>query len=191
MLEHGGLHCIAVTDHNTIAMAQKLYNELGDRIIVGEEITTNDGEIIGLYLHETIPPNLSAVETLHRIKKQGGITYIPHPFETVRKGITRATLDDIAKDVDIIETCNGRAVFQNTSKQAQQWAVEHKVATAAASDAHGVSGWGKTYTMLEAMPTGATLLQLLQAASYERGFPGIRGMMYPKFNRLMHRGGRA
>lgn len=183
-LERGRLDCIAVTDHNTIAMAKQLHAELGDRIIIGEEITTNEGEIIGLYLTEAIPAKLSPAETIRRIKKQGGLVYVPHPFETVRKGIGIETLQSIAKDIDIIEVHNGRAVFQNRSPQAVAWASEHKVPGAASSDAHGIAGWVRTYTMLAAMPTRQNLTKLLTAASYQRGFPGVRGMLYPKFNRL-------
>jgi predicted metal-dependent phosphoesterase TrpH len=181
------LDCIAVTDHNTIEMAQQLHEELGDKIIVGEEITTTQGEIIGLYLTEVVQAGLSAAETVHRIKAQGALVYIPHPFETVRKGITPETLDEIAADVDIIEVHNGRAVFQNKGQQALAWAEKHAVPGAASSDSHGISGWGRTYTMLDDMPTEETLVKLLQAASYQRGFPGFRGILYPKFNRLRSR----
>jgi predicted metal-dependent phosphoesterase TrpH len=178
------LDCIAVTDHNTIGMAQQLQAELGDRIIIGEEITSSQGEIIGLYLKEAVPPYLSAAETVARIHAQGGLVYIPHPFETVRKGIASEVLDQIAKEVDIIEVYNGRAVFQNRSALALAWADAHHVPGAASSDAHGKAGWGRTYTVLEAMPTRQNLVELLATASHGRGFPGIRGLLYPKFNRV-------
>lgn len=184
MLQRRSLDCIAVTDHNTIAAAQQLHAELGDAIIVGEEITTAEGEIIGLYLTETIPPNLSAAETVQRIHAQGALVYVPHPFETVRKGLNESVLKQIADGVDIMEVHNGRAVFQNRTSQALAWIAAHGVPGAASSDAHGVAGWGRTYSMLEAMPTRDTLVALLAKASYQRGFPGVRGILYPKFNRL-------
>ncbi len=117
-----GLDCVAITDHNTTAFAQKLHKKLGDQIIVGEEITTTQGEIIGLYLTDDVPAGLTGLETVKVIKKQRGLVYIPHPFETVRKGITQEVLDKIADFVDIIETNNGRAVFQNKSNGAKAWA---------------------------------------------------------------------
>lgn len=184
MLAAKRLDCIAVTDHNTIAFAKKLQQELGDAIIVGEEITTQDGEIIGLYLQKRVPPFLTVAETVARIKQQDGIVYIPHPFETVRKGMALHALDIIAEDVDIIEAYNGRAVFQNRTQEALLWASQHGVAVAASSDSHGIVGWGRTYTLLEAKPTRATLVDLLQSAQYHRSFPGVYGMMYPKMNRL-------
>lgn len=189
MLTHQRLHCIAVTDHNTIEFASWLQAELGsDRIIVGEEINTTEGEIIGLYLTEAVPAGLSLKRAIRRVKKQGGLVYVPHPFETVRKGIAEEVLDSIAGEVDIIETQNGRAVFQNTSKQAMSWAASHNIPGAAASDAHGVVGWGRTYTLLDEMPQRETLLALLKGASYERAFPTMRGVLYPKLNRFRKKG---
>lgn len=184
MLTRRGLDVVAVTDHNTIDFAVRLHKELGEQIIVGEEITTREGEIIGLYLQTAVPPHLSAKETVDRIHAQGGLVYIPHPFETVRKGLPIEVLDSIAEQVDIIEAYNGRAVFQNRSRRALAWAKMHDAPVAASSDAHGPAGWGSTYTMLDDLPTRDTLPALLKHASYQRGFPGVRGIMYPKLNRF-------
>jgi predicted metal-dependent phosphoesterase TrpH len=187
MLQSGKLDFIAITDHNTTDMARQIRAELGDCIIVGEEITTQQGEIIGLYLRETIPPLLTALETVEAIRKQGGLVYIPHPFETVRKGLSLETLQGIAKQVNVIETYNGRAVFQNVTPKALAWAEEHGVPGAASSDAHGFSGWGKTYTILAQAPTRDNLPKLLGKAQFARAFPGLRGVLYPKINRLQKR----
>jgi predicted metal-dependent phosphoesterase TrpH len=180
----GKLDVIAVTDHDSIAFAQQLQAELGERIIVGEEISTLEGEIVGLYLQGLIPPGLSAVETAKRIKEQGGLVYIPHPFETVRKGLPREALDTIADRVDIVETHNGRAVFQNRSAAASVWAKEHTKAQAASSDAHGWHGWGGTYSSVNKLPTRETLSKLLGDAQFVTGNVGARGVLYPKLNRL-------
>lgn len=187
MLQKGGLDFIAVTDHNTVEMAKQIQAELGERIIVGEEITTQQGEIIGLYLSKTIPPLLTALETVEAIQEQGGLVYIPHPFETVRKGISIETLQGIAKNVDIIEVHNGRAIFQNFTAKALDWAEEHGIPGAASSDAHGFSGWGRTYTVLGQTPTRQNLITLLKKATHKRAFPGIYGMLYPKINRIQKR----
>lgn len=188
MIENGGLDYIAITDHNTIDTAQALYSELGGHIIVGEEIMTRDGEIIGLFLGKVVPSGMSAKDTVRYIQKQGGLVYIPHPFETVRKGLTIDTLNAIAKDVDIIEGYNGRAVFQNFTKRALAWAEAHQVPVAAASDAHGRAGWGRTYTIVEQKPTRDNLVGQLKAkANLVRAFPGVRGLLYPKVNRWSKR----
>jgi predicted metal-dependent phosphoesterase TrpH len=183
MLE-GGLHCVAVTDHNTISFAQELHASLGERIIVGEEITTAEGEVIGLFLKEAVPAGLSLAKAVEAIKAQGGLVYVPHPFETVRSGVPEAALNAVAKDVDIIEVQNGRAVFQNRSARALEWAAAHNVPGAASSDSHGRHGWGRTYSEVAALPTQKTLTKLLAEARLVRRAPGVRGMLYPKFNRL-------
>lgn len=182
-----GLDYIAITDHNTIAFAQELRQKLGDRIIIGEEITTLDGEIIGLYLSKVVKAGMGVADTVKAIKDQGGLVYVPHPFETVRKGVALATLDTIANQVDIIEVRNGRAVFQNKGKQADAWAVAHHVPGAASSDSHGWHGWGRTYSVIDDIPVKATLSKLLAGASYTVAKPGLRGVLYPKLNRIRRR----
>ena len=187
MLESGGLDCVAVTDHNTITFALALNEKIGNHIIVGEEITTLEGEIIGLYLTEVIKAGMTAAETVAAIKRQGGLVYIPHPFETVRQGVSLNTLNTIMNDVDIIEAQNGRAIFQNKSKPAIEWSQAHQKPGMASSDAHGWHGWGRTYTMIEAAPTRASLVSLLAKAEYRVASPGLRGVLYPKLNRIRRR----
>jgi len=187
MLQSRRLDFVAVTDHNTTDMACTLHAEFGDRIIIGEEITALEGEIIGLYLHETVPAGLPALTTAERIHAQGGLVYVPHPFETVRKGLPADVLEKIAKHVDIIETHNGRAVFQNRTNEAVAWAAQHGVPGAAGSDAHGRAGWGRTYTVLSATPTSDNLLQLLSTATNHYASPGVHGLLYPKINRAKAR----
>ncbi len=184
MLASEKLHSIAVTDHNTIDFAQKLHKQLGNQIIIGEEITTAEGELIGLYLTEVVPAGLSALETAEKIHAQGGLVYVPHPFETVRKGLPLHVLEQIGKEVDIVETRNGRAVFQNRSVEAKAWAAKHKKSGAASSDTHGRSGWSKTYSLVAEVPTRESLVGLLHEGEYEFAAPGLRGVLYPKVNRL-------
>ena len=187
MLTSGTLQTIAITDHDDIAFAQSVQESLGNQIIVGEEITTKDGELIGLFLKARIMPGLSAHETAEAIKAQDGLVYIPHPFETVRKGIAQQTLDEIAELVDIVEVHNGRAIFQNRGAIAQTWAEAHSKAMAASSDAHGKRGWGKTFSIVTEVPRQSTLVSLLKSAELSRGTVGLRGVLYPKQNRLKRR----
>lgn len=183
-LQLGTLDYIAVTDHGTISFAEKLHREIGDQIIVGEEITTLEGELIGLYLSELVPAGLSAAQTAKAIHDQGGLVYVPHPFETVRKGMAADTLDGIAKSVDIIEIHNGRAVFQNKGTLARGWSARHDMPCASSSDAHGRRGWGRTYSLISDRPSAKTLPRLLKDADYIIGTVGMLGVLYPKFNRL-------
>ena|ERR1700741_1009228 len=183
-LRSGLLDVIAITDHNSVAMGLDLNREFGDQIIVGEEIMTTHGEIVGLYLSEKVPAGLSPLDTIKHIKDQGGIVYIPHPFETIRKGIAPHILESIADYVDIIEVCNGRAFLQNRSAQAVVWARLNQKDSAASSDAHGYRGLGRTYSDLPQMPTRDTLLTLLDTAVLRTRNPSFRALLYPKYHRL-------
>lgn len=178
------LDFIAITDHNSINFAQQLHKELGDNIIVGEEIMTTAGEIIGLFLTEAIPAGLTPQATVAKIKDQSGIVYIPHPFETVRKGLHPSILEELVDDIDIIEVCNGRAFFQNRSEQAVVWARLNNKPSAASSDAHGPRGLGSTYTALTEPPNSTNLVELIAGGVPITGRPTMRSLLYPKLNRL-------
>lgn len=184
ILHDGVLDCIAITDHNSIDFAMHMHLTLGEHIIVGEEIMTDAGEIVGLFLHRPIAPGLSPLETIQQIKEQDGLVYIPHPFETLRKGLHPHTLDEIAEHVDIVEVYNGRAFTQNRSAQAAVWTKLNHITGAASSDAHGARGLGQTYTRLSAVPTRKTMLQLLGEGTPIVAKPSVRGLLYPKYHRL-------
>ncbi len=187
MLESGGLDTVAITDHDTITFAVDAHKKLGDRIVIGEEITTVEGEIIGLFLKQRVPPQLSAEETIRHIRRQGGLVYIPHPFEKVRRGLRLCVLERIAVDTDIIEIHNGRAYFEDKSTAACRFTKKHGLAGAASSDAHGRMGWGRTYSMIEQLPTRDNLVKLLGTADYSSKKVGFNGVFYPKLNRLRKR----
>jgi predicted metal-dependent phosphoesterase TrpH len=182
ILREGLLDCVAITDHNEIETAQMLHKSLGAKIIVGEEIMTNEGEIVGLFLSKFIEPYQTVEQTIQAIHEQNGIVYIPHPFETVRKGLHPEALERIVHQVDIVEVCNGRAFLQNKSQQTVVWARLNHVPGAASSDAHGVAGLGRTYTQLKEIPTAKTLKQLMQTAVPITQRPTLRALLYPKYH---------
>jgi predicted metal-dependent phosphoesterase TrpH len=184
MLTKGHLDYIAITDHNKIEFATELKKELGAHIIIGEEINTTEGELIGLFLSKRVPRDLSAKQTVAAIKAQGGLVYIPHPFETVRRGVTKETLQSIIDDVDIIEVYNGRAVFQNMGPQALTAARLAKKAGAASSDAHGAKGLGTAYSLISEEPTAKSLVRLLNKGQLETRRPPLHTLLYPKLNRI-------
>ena len=185
VIETGLLDCIAITDHNSIDFATQAKEALGARIIVGEEIMTSLGEIIGLFLDEAIPAGQTPAETIAAIRKQDGIVYIPHPFETIRKGLHPATLEKIASEVDILEACNGRAFIQNRSQQALLWAKLNGIASAASSDAHGIRGLGRTYTTMSEVPTRDNLISLLSTGSMHTSRPAVTSLLYPKYHKVL------
>jgi len=182
-LEARLLDYIAITDHNRIDMAEDLHKQLGDKIIIGEEISTTDGDIIGLFLTTVVEPHQTPAAAIKAIKAQGGLVYIPHPFETVRKGMQRSQLNSIASDVDIIEIHNGRAMVQNRSQKAIVWATLNHKARAASSDAHGAQGLCKTYTILSEPPTRENLIDLLHKSQAIVARPPLKSLLYPKWNR--------
>ena len=141
------INCIALTDHNTIAGAIKLKTIAPFFVIVGEEIMTDSGEIMGLFLSEEIPPNLSAEETISKIKMQGGLVCIPHPFDTYFRpsAIKRDVLHSILKSVDIIEVLNSHTVIGPEPSKLRRWANNQGLLVSAGSDAHIANEIGNAY----------------------------------------------
>lgn len=178
------LDVIAVTDHNTIDFAVGLQKMLGDRIIVGEEIMTTGGEIIGLYLTKKIRPGHSPLETIKQIKDQGGLVYVPHPFESVRKGLHPSIMEELVDYLDIVEVCNGRAFLQNRSAQTVIWAKLNHIIGVASSDAHGIKGLGKTYTSVKKLPSRDDLIKTIASGIPVTSRPGVRSLLYPKYHRV-------
>ncbi len=183
-LKSGLLDMVAITDHNRIDFAQELQAELGDAIIIGEEIMTTEGEIIGLFLQEPVAAGQTPRQAAQAVKAQGGLVYIPHPFETVRRGLPAASLADIAQYVDIVEVYNGRAVAQNRSRLAAEWARAHHKPAAASSDAHGARGLGHTYTVVDKLPSRKDFLRHLAKARLVTARPPLTTLAHPKLNRL-------
>lgn len=141
-----GLNCIAVTDHNTIEGALLVREMAPFRVIVGEEITTAGGEIIGLFLQEKVPRGLPPLETVERIKEQGGLVSIPHPFDHFRRSvITREALYEVLPYVDIMEAFNARNTLQGDNRKAEALAREHDILTTAVSDSHTLIEIGRAY----------------------------------------------
>ena len=178
------LDIIAVTDHNRIDFATQLAADLGDRIIVGEEIMTTSGEIIGLYLTEPIRSGLTPLETVKRIKDQHGLVYIPHPFESVRKGLHPSAIEELIDYIDIVEVVNGRAFLQNRSAQAAIWARLNHIVGAASSDAHGIKGLCRTYTQVHKLPDLSSLVEEISLGSPMTSRPSPRALFYPKYNKF-------
>ena len=149
-----GINAVAVTDHGTIEGAERLKKKIEKKnakikVITGEEIFTAKGEIIGLFLKERIPYLLSPKETIRRIKEQGGLVYIPHPFIPFIANSLGEELDEFSKEIDIIEVFNARSFFKKSGMRASQFAQDNGIVTAAGSDAHFASEIGNAYMELE------------------------------------------
>ena len=141
-----GLNCIAVTDHNTIQGALAAQSLAPFRVIIGEEIKSAGGEIVGLFLQEAIPRGLPPLETVKLIKDQGGLVSIPHPFDQFRRSvIDRQSLEEVLPYVDIVEAFNARNTLQRANERALELAQRHGILTSAVSDSHTLIELGRTY----------------------------------------------
>jgi len=143
---------LAITDHNSIAGALAVREISPIPIIVGEEIRTQCGEIIGLFLHEEIPPGLTPRETVRGIHEQGGLVYIPHPLDRARHGsaLWFGALMEIIEFVDIIEVLNARVMFPSDNTRAVKLAECYGLSQGAGSDAHQGSEIGRAYVEMPA-----------------------------------------
>ena len=141
-----GINCIAVADHGTIEGALKMQSITPFPVIVAEEILTPDGEIMGVFLKKGIPSGLSIEEVISRIKAQGGLVCIPHPFDTLsRSALGGKILETLAEQIDYIELFNSRSIVQQPSIGARTFAEKYGIPVSAGSDAHTVSEIGKAY----------------------------------------------
>ena len=150
------IRCIAITDHNEIWYAKKnktFFERKGIKVIIGEEIFTKDGEIIGLYLNENIRSGLSAEETIREIKKQNGLVYIPHPYDKKREKtvLKPDALKRNIKDVDFIECHNGRNIDEEFSNMQKKIAQKYNKIQIVGSDAHIFFELGRNYMELNSV----------------------------------------
>lgn len=172
-----GLTHLAITDHERIDGALRARDRApeGLTVIVGEEVRSADGDMIGLYLERAVPPGLSAAETAAAIHEQGGLVGLPHPFDRSRSsGGTQAvdqrrTLDALAAAVDYIEIHNARA-YRDANPLAAAFAASRGLPGTASSDAHSVMELGVAQTVVPGIVEGpAALLALLAEATIIKG----------------------
>jgi len=143
-----GLSPVFLTDHDGIDGARSLV-EAGKAAIVGEEILTPEGELIGLFLKELVPAGLSPEETVAAIKDQGGLVYLEHPYDTGRRHLREGAIERIADQVDIVEVFNGRSQAE-VNRRAEDLRSTLGVAAGAGSDAHTLREIGSVYLEMEA-----------------------------------------
>ncbi|MFQ5879184.1 MAG: PHP domain-containing protein [Dehalococcoidia bacterium] len=141
-----GINCVAVTDHNTIQGGLAVQKMAPFRVIIGEEVRTGEGEITGLFLTQEVPGGLTLEETVRRIKEQGGLISIPHPFDRFRgEPLGREALLRVLAQVDIIEVFNARTTLPRDNQRAVELALKHDLAMGAGSDAHSPWEVGRAY----------------------------------------------
>ena len=168
-----GIDCIAITDHNEIegAFCYKTFLEKhGVLVIVGEEIFTKKGEVIGLFLTEKIEPNMSVNDTIKAIKRQEGLVYVPHPYDTKRKKsvLDKAEIEAHFSEIDMIEVHNGRNIIPDFSEKQNSIANHLNICKVIGSDAHVFFELGRNYVELEYFATSIDLSKNLSQAKFHK-----------------------
>ncbi|MFM8625486.1 MAG: PHP-associated domain-containing protein [Actinomycetota bacterium] len=148
-VEESAIDVLCVTDHNAIEGAVRLEKALAGlcRVIVGEEVRTHTGEVIGLFLNEKISFGANAHDTARQIRDQGGIVYVPHPFDPMRRNITEDSLVSLtaAGLVDAIEAHNSKTSLASLNRRAVEFGEAHGLALGSGSDAHVPDALGSAF----------------------------------------------
>jgi predicted metal-dependent phosphoesterase TrpH len=171
-----GLGAIAITDHNEVAgglEAQALGKPI--TVIVGEEVKTSQGEVIGLFLNERIERGMPMADTITAIQEQGGLVYMPHPFDRMHTIPDAATLLRCLDAIDIFEVYNARLLFDAFNDDALRFATKYNLVQAAGSDAHVLPGIG---TALNRIPAFEGPEEFLLAMRHNRIERRPRSLLY-------------
>lgn len=163
-----GIDVLCITDHSTIKGAERLAGELDCRVIIGQEQRTPDGEVIGLFLSERIPPGCrGAAEAASFIRSQGGLVYVPHPYDPLRHRLDSAVLEQLAGDglVDVIEALNAKTSLMHLNLEASAAAARLGVAAGAGSDAHVPDAIGAAFVEMPDFADAASFLAALGGGS--------------------------
>jgi predicted metal-dependent phosphoesterase TrpH len=161
-----GLDVVCITDHNeTSAATAAAARGIGARVIVGEEIRTPAGDVIGLFLRERIPYVLPLAQVVGRIRAQGALVYLPHPFDPLRSSLRAAAGRLCAEGLaDVIEVLNAKIKNQALNDQAAQLAARWDLPGGAGSDAHDPAGVGAAYLEMPDFDGPASFLAALPRA---------------------------
>jgi predicted metal-dependent phosphoesterase TrpH len=162
-----GLSPVFLTDHDTLDGALWLRRRGREPVVVGQEVTTSDGELIGLFLQHAVPAGLPAAEAARRIRAQGGLVYLQHPYDRSRRALQEATIERLARDIDIVEVHNGRSGAE-ANRRADDLCAILGVAAGAGSDAHTAREIGSVYVEMEAFDGAADFLAKLRLATIVR-----------------------
>ena len=175
LLDHAeakGLGAIAVTDHNVFGGAlEAVERARGRRLVVipGEEVkTANQGEVIGLFLREEIPRGMSFGDTVAAIRAQGGLVYLPHPFDRLHAIPEPATLHRHLAEIDVLEVYNARLLFEAYNDEALRFARKYNLTMGAGSDAHVLQGVGTGAVRMRRFRTPEEFLISLRSAEILR-----------------------
>jgi len=165
-----GLGAIAITDHNEISGALEARDRAnGIKVIVAEEVKTADqGEVIGLFIEEKIPRGMTLQETIAEIRRQGGLVYVPHPFDRMHAVPDYEHLLDVIEDIDAIEVFNPRVAFSAFNEEAARFAAKYRIVAGAGSDSHVAQGLGSVKIRMRDFDGAEEFLESLRDADIVR-----------------------
>ncbi len=168
-----GLGAIAITDHNEVSgalEARRIAAEMGGiKVIVAEEVkTAEQGEVIGLFLEEKIPKGLTMAETIAEIRNQGGLVYVPHPFDRFHSVPDYEHLLDIVEEIDILEVFNPRVAVTAFNEEAVRFARKYRIVPGAGSDSHVAQGLGSVRQRIHDFEGPAEFLEAMRDADITR-----------------------
>jgi predicted metal-dependent phosphoesterase TrpH len=187
-----GLGAIAITDHNEVSgalEARRIAAEMGDiKVIVAEEVkTAEQGEVIGLFLEEKIPKGLTMAETIAEIRRQGGLVYVPHPFDRFHSVPDYEHLMEIVEEVDILEVFNPRVAVTAFNEEAERFARKYRIVPGAGSDSHVAQGLGSVRVRIHDFDGPAEFLEAMRDADITRKH---KNLVYVQALKLLQTTGR-
>jgi hypothetical protein len=161
-----GLGAIAITDHNEISGALEARDRArGIKVIVSEEVkTAHEGEVIGLFIEEKIPRGMTLKETIDAIHDQGGLAYVPHPFDRLHSVPDYEHLLKVVGDIDVLEVFNARVAVRGFNEEAQRFAAKYRLGAGAGSDSHVAQGLGTVKIRMRDFDGAAEFLESLRDA---------------------------
>lgn len=167
-----GIGCVAVTDHDTIEGAVRLRDmkPKGLQVIVGEEVSTRDGHLIGLFLERRIRPGMSARDTANAIREQGGLVFVPHPFVKAFGCGLGHVASEILDTVDAVEVCNGQNLFPNADRKAERFAQANGLIKYVGADSHMASSVAPCFQDMREFDGPSDFLAALSEARLTRGY---------------------
>jgi predicted metal-dependent phosphoesterase TrpH len=187
-----GLGAIAITDHNEVSgalEARRIAAEMGDiEVIVAEEVkTAEQGEVIGLFLEEKIPRGMTMAETIAAIRAQGGLVYVPHPFDRFHSVPDYEHLLEMVEEIDILEVFNPRVALTSFNEEAERFARKYRIVPGAGSDSHVAQGLGSVRMRIHEFEGPREFLEAMRDADITRKH---KNLVYVQALKLLQTTGR-
>ena len=187
-----GLGAIAITDHNEVSgalEARRIAEGMDDlKVIVAEEVkTAEQGEVIGLFLEEKIPKGLTMADTIAAIRAQGGLVYVPHPFDRFHSVPDYEHLLDMVEEIDVLEVFNPRVALTAFNEEAERFARKYRIVPGAGSDSHVAQGLGSVRVRIHDFDGPEEFLEAMRDADITRKH---KNLVYVQTLKLLQTAGR-